>query len=253
MTSFYKQCTLTCVLLVCFTLAANTIFAQGGDKKVALTTFFVDRQIDISGLPNNNQTFVSSIMAMSKDTNFNLTPMLASFKKSFFEEYSKNFTFSLLPETEVTENPEYQAYAEPDMMDYIRPIVADGYKIMYPGSFLNKKENRAQNEMLKVFPTADGVMFVFMRYGFYTKAAIGGLGAAGIRANCHIWLYNKEGKAVFKVNEGATSKGTVALVAGIPVVSVEKILPLCKDATERLLEDLQERLPKMAKKAGEKL
>ena len=253
MTSIFKNATLALAATLLLLLTVNSTFAQSGDKKVALTTFFVDRQLDISGLPDNNKTFISQVMSMSKDTNFNLTPMLVNFKKTFFNEYAKNFTFSLLPESEVTQNEGYKAYPEPEMSDYIRPIVADGYKIMYPGTFLSRKENRAQNEMLELFPTADGVMFVFMRYGFYTKAAIGGLGAAGIRAVCHIWLYNKEGKAVFKIGEGATSKGTVALVAGVPLVSVEKILPLCKDATDRLLEDLMDRLPKMAKKAGEKL
>jgi hypothetical protein len=241
-----------CAVVLAMTLTTG-LMAQKGDKKtVAITTFFVDRQIDVSEL-SGNAALTAQILTMAKDTNFNLQPVLEEFKNTFFTEYSKHFTFNLKPEAEVTENKDYQAFDEINMLDFARPLVANGYKIMYPGGFLQKKENRNQNEMIKIFPDVDGVMFVFMSYGFVKKVAFGGMGAAGIRATCNIWLYNKEGKAVFKIAEGANSKGTVALVAGVPVVSVEKILPLCKDASKQLLEDLMDRLPKMAKKAGDKL
>ncbi|MBU6339890.1 MAG: hypothetical protein KGS48_00225 [Bacteroidetes bacterium] len=238
-------------LLFCAFLNAQ-MQAQTSNKKVALTTFFVRRQIDMSELSVQAQKGAEMLKTV-KDSAFNLEPMLNDFKKVFFEDYAKNFNFMLMPETSVLDNPDYKAYAEPVYDDAVHPVVPPGYKVMFPGFFLQKKEDRAQNEMLKIFPDADGVMFVFMSYGFFVKAAIGGTGAAGIRAYCHIWLYNKEGKVVFKVNEGATSKGSVGLVGGIPVMGVDKVLPLCKDATTRLLEDLKDRLPKMLKKAGEKL
>lgn len=222
------------------------------NKKVALTTFFVDRQIGVSEL-SGSAALTAQILTMAKDTNFNLAPQLENFKNTFFNEYAKHFTFDLIPENEVTGNPDYQAFQEFKFMDYAQPIAAKGYKIMYPGGILQKKENRDQNEMLRIFPKADGVMFVYMSYDFVKKVAIGGTGSAGIRATCNIWLYNKEGKSVFRIIEGATSKGSVALISGIPVVSVDKILPLCQDASARLLEDLMDRLPKMAKKAADKL
>lgn len=237
------------LLLLC--LFCGSINAQSA-KKVAVTTFFVDRQIGVSEL-NGTAALTSQILTMAKDTNFNLEPQLEKFKTTFFNDFAKNFTFDLIPESVITGNPDYQAFQETKMFDYAQPIVAKGYKNMFPGGFLQKKENRDQNEMLRIFPQADGIMFVFMSYDFVKKVAIGGMGSAGIRATCNIWLYNKEGKAVFKIVEGATSKGTVALIAGVPVISVEKILPLCQDATTRMLEDLIGRLPKMARKAADKL
>lgn len=237
------------LLFLC--LFCGNISAQSA-KKVAVTTFFVDRQIGVSEL-NGTAALTSQILTMAKDTNFNLEPQLEKFKTTFFNDFAKNFTFDLIPESVITGNPDYQAFQETKMLDYAQPIVAKGYKNMFPGGFLQKKENRDQNEMLRIFPQADGIMFVFMSYDFVKKVAIGGMGSAGIRATCNIWLYNKEGKAVFKIVEGATSKGTVALIAGIPVISVEKILPLCQDATTRMLEDLMGRLPKMARKAADKL
>ena len=229
-----------------------TVSAQDAEKKVALTTFFVDRQIDVSDL-GANSTFIANILTMAKDSNFNLQPVLNDFKSNFFTEYAKHFPFSLKPESEILKNADYQAFEEAYSMDFVRPLTPEGYKVMYPGGILQRKENRNQNEMLRMFPDADGVMYVFMNYSFVKKVAIGGMGSAGIRAYCSIWLYNKEGKNVFRVYESAVSKGSVGMVAGVPIISIEKILPMCHDASANLFEDLKGKLPKIAKKAAKKL
>ena len=63
----------------------------------------------------------------------------------------------------------------------------------------------------------------------------------------------QEGKKVFTINEVATSKKTVAIVGGIPIMKTEKLLPLCESASEKLVADLAKRLGKVAKKAAKKL
>ncbi|MBC7773982.1 MAG: hypothetical protein H7246_00985 [Phycisphaerae bacterium] len=234
-------------------LAFHTaIAAQDSGKKVALTSFFVDRQIGLSDV-SGNVAAARDILALAKDTSFNLQSVLHDFKTKFFADYVQHFPFTLKPEAEVIGNTEYQAFEEAFTFDFVRPLTPNGYKIMYPGGFLQKKENRNQNEMLRIFPDADGIMYVFIDYSFVRKVAIAGMGSAGIRATCNIWLYNKAGKPVFRIAEGANSKGSVPLIANIPVMSADKILPLCKDASARLLEDLMGRLPKIAKKAAKKL
>ncbi len=225
------------------------LYAQ---KKVALTTIFVDRYIGTSDL-SANASLAADILTMTKDSNFNLQPVLENFKTTFTESFAKDFPFDMIPEATVLGNQAYQDYKGRNWPDYASPLVAEGYKVMYPGVFLQKKENRDQVEMLQIFPEADGVMFVFMNFSFVKKLAIGGTGVAGIRATCQIWLYNKEGKSVFSIVEGANSKGTVGLVGGIPIIKTDKILPLCTDAAAELLEDLKGRMPKMTKKAASKL
>jgi hypothetical protein len=76
---------------------------------------------------------------------------------------------------------------------------------------------------------------------------------AGIRAFVRIKIWNKEGKKVLTVNEGATSKKSIAVIAGIPVMDPAKLLPLCENASAELMEDLNKRMKKMAKKANKKL
>lgn len=244
---FVSRSLLTLTLIVLFQTAT---FAQDSNKKVAITTFFVERQIDLSEL-SSDVSAARNMLAMANDSSFNLSSVLEEFKTKFFNDYAQHFPFTLKPEAEVLENSDYQAFEE--TFEFMRPLTPKGYKVMYPGGFLQKKENRNQNEMLQVFPDADGIMYVYLYYSFIKKVAIGGMGTAGIRATCSIWLYNKEGKPVFRISEGANSKGTVALVAGIPVMGVDKVLPLCKDASARLFEDLTARLPKIAKKAEKKL
>jgi len=55
------------------------------------------------------------------------------------------------------------------------------------------------------------------------------------------------------VNESANSDKTVAIIKGIPVIKVEKILPMCEDAATQVIGDLKKRIPKMAAKVDKKL
>jgi hypothetical protein len=237
--------------LFCVLSLFTQVSAQDGEKKVAVTTFFVDRHIGISDLSTNAAFAADIFIKMAKDSNFNLQPVLDDFKTKFFSEYVKFFPFAMKPEAEVLENKEYQAYEE-NLGLNIRPLTPSGYKVMYP-NILRRKANRSQYEMLRIFPDVDGVMYVYLHYSFVNTFSIRGMGTAGIRANCSIWLYNKEGKKVFRIIESAISDGTVGMVAGVPVMDLEKILPLCYDASTKLFEYLNEKLPTIFYKAGKKL
>ncbi|NJO89411.1 MAG: hypothetical protein HC831_10980 [Chloroflexia bacterium] len=55
------------------------------------------------------------------------------------------------------------------------------------------------------------------------------------------------------INEYGTSKKTVGIVGGIPIMKAEKLLPLCESASEKLVQDLNKRIGKIVKKAAKKL
>jgi hypothetical protein len=107
--------------------------------------------------------------------------------------------------------------------------------------------------MMNIFNEVDGVMFVYMSYGYEPKVNIGGMGNAGIRAYMHMDLFNKEAKKVFKLDEYATSKKGVPMINGVPIMSSAKVLPLCANATQELLKDMNKDLPKLVKKVNKKL
>ena len=62
----------------------------------------------------------------------------------------------------------------------------------------------------------------------------------------------KKAEKYFRIGvekESGVSKKKVAAVGGIPVMSVEKIQPLCEDATTVLFSELQDKINKIVKKS----
>ncbi|WKZ66496.1 MAG: hypothetical protein QY325_00890 [Flavobacteriales bacterium] len=243
-------------LLLCFAWAtSNLLSAQR--KDVAVVTFYVDRYISTSDL-NSSASLVASLSTLAKDERFDLTSVLAKFHDDFFTNHAKQFNFSFLPESEVTGNPEYQAFVSrfgESEQDGTQPldgmIPYPGYKVLIPNAL--KRENSNKMKMLEIFKgKADGVMFISLGFKFQPKVAIGGMGSAGIAAVMNLMLFDGEGNRVFNFVEYAPANGSVAMVMGIPVVELEEIKPLCEQAAENLLRDLAGKMPKLIKKVEKK-
>ncbi|WP_146217540.1 hypothetical protein [Chitinophaga sp. S165] len=235
-------------------LTTVRVSAQDAKKKVAVVTFFVSKQI---GLGDGNAQLASRVTDLADNPNFNLQPVLETFYSNFFNGFAKKFPFELMPEDYVIKNETYKAYDTSSSGIVVlmsgRELNPPGYKTIYPGGFLQKSENRNQNKLLEVFPESDGVMFVWMDYEFVPKKGFAGMGTCGMKATIHLTLYNKEAKKVFSISEYATSKKQVAMVGGIPVTSFDKVLPLCEDASQRLIGELEEKLDKITRKVDSKL
>ena len=246
------------LFLVLFT--CQTFVAISGDrKKVAVVTFYCDKWIDMSDL-GGTAALLSAAGTLAEDTTFDIKKVLTNFHDVFFNEFAKEFPFDLLPESEVIGNEEYKAFqsywdetSDKDQHKLMqRYATVDGYKPLL--EMLGKTERRNEKRMLEIFgDKVDGVMFVYLDFSMVQKVAIGGTGAAGISSYCRMKLWNKESKKVFAINESAMSKGTVAVAGGIPIMKPEKILPLCEDSSEKLMEDLRKRLGKIVSKSAEKL
>lgn len=235
-------------------LISGGLFAQ--KKKVALTTFWVSKHIGFSEL-DGAAGMAASIASLSEDPSFNLQPVLENFHKVFTEEYAKQFPFEFLEDREVLENEEYKAYEgrfkeskDKDRNIFMQQFLTpEGFKPMQESLIKGEKSNQMQ--MVNMFKdNADGVMFVSMGYDFVKKAMPF---TAGVRAYVKIKIWNKEGKKVLTIREYGTSKKSVAIVGGIPVMSPKKLLPLCESASEKLVKDLNKKLGKIAKKTAKKL
>ena len=233
-------------------------YPETADRKTAaVCTFFVSKYIDFSEL-NGNAALAGSIATLADDPKFDLTSVLNNFHDKFFNTYAKAFPFDLMAESEVINNEQYKAYeskfgesGDADLSKIRqRYLCVEGYKPLQ--NFGLSKDNKNSTQMLKIFDSADGVMFVYLNYSFVPKLAVGGTGSAGIRATINFRLWNKEGKKVFDMSESAVSKKTVALVGGIPAMKLDKLLPMCENASAELMEDLEKRLPKIAKKVEKK-
>jgi hypothetical protein len=236
---------------------------SGQNKRVAVVTFFVDKYIDASKITADARN-MNTEQTMRDDPNFDLRPLLNDFYDTFTKKYAKEFPFKLVDEKEVTGNPAYQAYngldgiEDQDSIDFYeeaihdRFISIDGYKVFLSGGNLLRSW-RTEAQMMKIFNDVDGLLFVYMSYGYEPKVSIGGMGNAGIRAYMHMDLFNKDAKKVFKLEEHATSKKGVPLINGVPIMTTAKVLPLCANATEILLKDMTKELPKLVKKINKNL
>lgn len=253
----------TLILIGTFIFVVTALYGQ--KKKVAVVTFYVDKYINADKIV---ETARQSTYEMTKedDPRFDLRPILQDFHKTFVKDFSQEFPFEILPEKKVLEHQLYMAYngldgvEDQDSIDLLtealndRFIAIDGYKVLLTGGNMLRSW-RTEAHMIKILEdlNIDGVLFISMYYQWEPKVAVGGLGNAGIRAYITMELFNKESKKVIKIEEYATSKKSVALVNGAPILDYDKLLPMCEDATNRLLEDLEKELPKLVKKVDKKL
>ena len=229
------------------TLTVSVGFAQ--KKKVAVVTFYADKMVDLSDV---GFATLASVTDLQNDPNFNLKPLLAKYHDTFFNTYSKEFPFEFLPEATVTAKPEYQAFKPTflgiDQKMDIRFQPYENYVSIDPS--WNASNVKA---MVNLFPEADGVLFVYIKFALVKGYGIGGTASTKMQAYTHIALYNKKADKVFVIDEHANSSKTGVMVGGVPVMKAEKILPMCESALDELMEDLGKRLEKIIKKSNQKL
>jgi len=242
-----KKLVTLCLLVLTF----STAIAQ--KKKVAVVTFYANKMVEFNELGAGFDFLLQDILQLRDDPNFNLTPILNTYHDNFFNDYSKEFPFELLPESEGLGNAENQNFTPKfDVKNYDAAnfLMHSNYKYIYEG-FMGQANEVA---MAKMFADkADGVMFVYVNFAFEKGFGIGSTMTIKMRATTRVALYNKSGEKVFAFYENERSKKTGVMVGGVPVVKPEKILPMCESALEELMGDLRKRIAKIVKKSEVKL
>ena len=253
------------IIYLSFLLALAASVAYGQKKRVAVVTFYVDKYIGANKIAEGSRQSTYE-KTKEDDPRFDLRPVLQDFHETFMKKYVKEFPFEIVPESEIINHPMYQAYRgldgveDQDSIDHLneaihdRFIAIDGYNVLLTGGNMLRSW-RTESHLIKILEDVDidGVMFVSLSYAWEPKVALGGLGNAGIRSYINMDLYNKDAKKVFKLDEFAISKKGVPLVSGAPIFNYDKLLPMCASATDKLLDDLQKKLPKYVKKVDKNL
>ena len=233
-------------LLLTYLFVSFTCFSQA-KKKIAVVAFYADKQVSLEDVGLSG---VSSIADLQNNPDFKLDAILKKYHDAFFTEYAKKFPFDLVPESEVTGNPTYQAY-QPTIKtgeSLSRFTSIEGYKTVT--GVWGKQDEK---DMLKIFPDVDGVMFVYVTFSLNKGFGVGGTATTKMQAFTSITLYNRKAEKVFSINEHANSKKTGVMVGGVPVMTPEKILPMCESALTELMEDLGKRIQKIVDKSSKKL
>lgn len=237
------------VLVIAFSIfCAINLNAQ--KKKIAVVGFYSDKIIGFNELGLGHEGLLTEVLKLRDNPDFDLTPILKQYHEKFFNDFSKDFPFELLDEKTVVNNEAYKAFVpkfEKDEEELKRYVLIDGYKYIHEG-ILGKKNEEG---VAKIFSdVADGIMFVEVHFGFVKGFGVGGTASVKMKAYTRIALYDKTGKKVFAINESAKSKKGTVMVGGIPVMKTKKILPMCESALEKLMKDLDKRLPKIVKKTA---
>jgi len=238
-----------------FVIVFLSLFMLGNaqKKKVAVVTFYADKTIDLSEV-DASADFIAKNTNLSNDPNFNLNKPLKAFHEAFFNNYVEEFDFELVSEETVLALPEYKEF-EAEYGDY-KNIgnqeafeTIEGYKVVQSfGSRLEVKNLKPIAEALGV----DAIMFVRLSYKF-NKTGIGKLGYYSVQARVSLDLFSKDNESIFQFNEIAGSKKKAVMVGGIPVMTPEKIQPMCESATEELIKDMNKKIDRLSKKANKKL
>ena len=240
-----------------------------GQKKVALVSFIVNKQINTDGLgplAKNSGKLVSSLTDLVDDPEFNLKPILLDFKEKFYNEFVPDLPFEIIPEDKVINNDEYMSYIpvspEEDSKKIEEYQSIDGYKVLtiLRWNLLGVQKNSVDfDKMIQIFKNeANGIMTIEMYYGFEPMGF--GNVIVSTRVSCYISmrLWNieteKKKKQVFWILESGSSKDVIPAPGGIPIAKTDKMLELCKQATDRLLADLSKKgkMKKIVKKAAKK-
>lgn len=242
--TFMRKITLSVLMLMAIVVCT---YAQ--EKRVALVTFYGDKKIGGTGMT----TIGESLM---KDPAFNLQPLVEKAYARFINEFAKDFPFKLIDAKEISGNTEYQNYRSAVLSDTTKGFnkaIGIQYAVV-PGMIwaygdrqgLLSEEKQDPCNLAKIFPDADGILFVTMDYEFEPRAM--GL-MAGATAYLNMFLYDKKCDKVFRIRERGVSKGKVPAAGGVPIMNVKKIQPLCEDATDVLFEELKGKLGKIVKKS----
>lgn len=237
-------------------LALCMLFFTAGysqKKKVAVVTFYVNKMIEFKELEIGSEELIKDVLDLRDNPNFNLAPLLEQYHSNFFNDYSKALPFDLLPENTVVDSKKYQDFQPKyDLTQYeARNYLNYGnYKYIYEG--IMGKAN--EEGVAKLFADeADGVLFVYIDFAFEKGFGLGKTMSIKMRATTRMALYNKKGEKVFAFSESERSKKTGVMVAGVPVVKPEKILPMCESALTELMGDLKKRIAKIVSKSDKKL
>ena len=231
----------------------SSVKTYSQDKKVAVVTFYADKSIDLSSFGAASY-LAADLVKLQENPDFNLSPMLADFHTRFLQDYSKSFPFQLVPEAEVLNSDTYKAI-DPysDWSDVMKTAVKakysplEGYKAI---DFL--WGTQSAHNLPVLFKQYDGVMFVFITFKLI-RVGFAGMGVTKIEAYANMVLYNNSGSKVFNIREYDSSKKVSPLVGGVPVMTPEKLIPMCESALTQLMDGLQKKLPKIIKKTEAKL
>jgi hypothetical protein len=233
-------------LLIALIIFTTPFVSNAQLKKVALISVFGNRNL------SNNILETSLYETLMKDSSFNLTKIVTKFDNIITTTLVPQFPFPFVPKEEVVNANGYKDLKELTKWakDDWQTTPAEGYvPIAAFGIF---DDEAAIKKSFDVIPDIDGVMIAYIEFQLYDAVGMGGITTKKVYAYVNIKIFDKDGDRIFKLKERSSSSGSVMAIGGF-VTDVKKIMPLINDASDKLLVDMQQKLPKSLAKMAKKM
>jgi hypothetical protein len=204
-----------------------------------------------------------SIQALQGDK-FNTLDELNKIKDFIYNELSKEFPFTLLPENDVLWNEKYQDFvvksnAQPvydgKLSEEIPWLVPEGYLIWEVARFPTWPLRHARPaDIIPLFEGVNAVMNINISIRLEPDGMlIAGNGRAKARIYIHIELINRKYRKLMDIEEHGTSEQSFGIVLGQIVKNRENIQLGFVEASDDLFKQMRKSLPKKIKKFEKKL
>ncbi|MEY5048461.1 MAG: hypothetical protein RLZZ175_1820 [Bacteroidota bacterium] len=197
-----------------------------------------------------------------KDSSFNIQGYVEKFATVINNELLKEFPFPFVAKEDVINAPGYadlskvSSLAQSKSLDVVDGVVssytpAKGY--IPVASFGIYDDEEAIKKSFEFLPKdVEGVMVAFLSFKLVDAVGFGGITIKKVQAYANIKIFNREGKRIFKLKEYETSSGGIMGAGGL-VLDVKKIMPHVQDASEKLLAEMKEKMPKSLAKLAKKI
>ncbi len=229
------------LVFVCSTASAQI-------TKGALVSVFGDRNL------SNDPLETKVYEKIMKDTAFNLVPIVNKFDKTIREKFLPQFPFAFVTKEEIINAPGYGDLKQLTRWatDNWYTTPADGYVPI--GAFGGPLDDtEAIKKSFEVVANGvDGVMIAYVAFNIYDAGGFGPMAKKKIYAYVNIKIFNKEGKRIFKLKERSSSDEGVLAVGGI-ITDFGKLKPMIESASNNLLKDMEEKLPKSLAKMAKQM
>jgi hypothetical protein len=150
--------------------------------------------------------------------------------------YLENLEFDFMPEAEVLGHAGYdETLNDGTLISGEWMIRLEGYKSVHAQS------KKAQKASIEAFPEVDVVMMVGIDCKLAKMVEAMGFGTAKVQANLHLKIVNRNAKKMLNILVSQKSLGKVKFAIG-GVFDTKELMPLVKDATEKALVRMDEKI-----------
>ena len=178
----------------------------------------------------------AAITRLANSEDFRIEPFVDELHKKITGTYMENIDFDFMPEADVLSHAGYDdklndgALISGEWM--IRP---EGYQSVHAQS------KKSQKAALEAFPEVDGVMMVGINYKLVKIVEAMGFGTAKIQAYVHLKIVDRKAKKMLNVLASQKSDDNIKFALG-GIFKTEELMPLIKEATEKALVRMDEKI-----------